>query len=111
MKAEKEPDYKKLWGDIKEMLDGMASGELPIGNHGELSQIISIRATMENLEKHTLKELENPEIICASFHRLWITQPDHCYNCVNRSGYPMYLFGDSNCQNFVPIIKGQERII
>jgi len=111
MKAEREPDYKKLWVDMKEMLDGMISGELPIGNHGEFSQVLSIRAVMENTEKHTLKELENPEMICAAFHRLWVTQPCNCYNCAHRNGYPTYLFGQSDCQNFVPIIKGQERLV
>lgn len=44
---------------------------------------------------------ENPPMICASFHRLSIVQPENCYNCVHRHGYPQYLFGDENCDSFI----------
>jgi hypothetical protein len=44
---------------------------------------------------------ENPDMICASFHRISVVQPENCYNCVHRHGYPQYLFGDENCDSFV----------
>jgi hypothetical protein len=42
-------DYEKLWKELKNTIDGITSGEIPIGNHGELSQLLSIRALMENM--------------------------------------------------------------
>lgn len=51
----------------------------------------------------THSQKENPPMICASFHRLSVVQPEHCYNCVHRHGYPTYLFGDSNCDSFIEI--------
>lgn len=47
------------------------------------------------------QEHENPEMRCYAFHRLWVTQPENCYNCVHRHGYPVYLFGDDGCENFI----------
>jgi hypothetical protein len=44
-------NYKEKWNKLKKTIDGITSGELPIGNHGELSQLLSIRALMENMER------------------------------------------------------------
>lgn len=44
-------NYEKCWNDLKETIDGITKGDLPIGNCGELSQLLSIRALMENMER------------------------------------------------------------
>jgi hypothetical protein len=58
-----------------------------------------------------MTELENPEMRCDNYHRLSVLQPDHCYNCMMRKGYPWYLFGDKVCENFrEPLKNGQVRL-
>jgi hypothetical protein len=37
---------------------------------------------------------------CSNFMQLRAVQPDNCYNCVRRSGYPANLGGDPKCENF-----------
>lgn len=52
-----------------------------------------------------MTDLENPEMRCAKYYQLSVLQPKHCYNCVMRSGYPWYIFGDNGCDNFQEIFS------
>lgn len=39
---------------------------------------------------------------CANYHRMLMSHPANCYNCMLRDGYPQNLGGDKACRNFVP---------
>lgn len=39
---------------------------------------------------------------CSNYHRMLMSQPANCYNCVIRDGYPQNLGGDKACRNFAP---------
>ena len=39
---------------------------------------------------------------CSQYVRMYATQPNHCYNCMRRYGYPQNLGGDEGCKNFAP---------
>jgi hypothetical protein len=45
-------------------------------------------------------KLENPPMRCKNYYEESPCIPVHCYNCLRRSGYPIYLGGDENCANF-----------
>lgn len=44
-------NFEKLWNDLKKTMDDMISGELPIGNAGELSQLVNLRRIMDGMEE------------------------------------------------------------
>lgn len=47
------------------------------------------------------QETDNPEMQCLKFYQDSPVIPKNCYNCINRNGYPYYLFGDDGCENFI----------
>ena len=46
---------------------------------------------------------------CKNYYKLSCLQPEHCYNCAMRSGYPWDLRGDKKCENYVSV-KDSKRL-
>lgn len=108
IKLEKIPK-RKMYNLIVQLKGGGAS----IGFHDGMDVIVvvnSLRMLANRLEEDfnnrhkdfdKRKDFNNYiRFNCSLYRRISVQQPDHCYNCGMRDGYPQNLGGDKQCSNF-----------
>lgn len=70
-------NHEKMWDDLKRTFNDMLKGDIPIGDAGEQSQLISILSFMEGIEKIEAKK--DREAIRAEEREAVLTELAECY--------------------------------
>jgi hypothetical protein len=60
----------------------------------------------ERRRGETLRTVEK----CANWLELTMARGNHCFNCINREGYPWRAQPSHACKNFIPIRRNHEKV-